>query len=398
MSLVDILVLGGQLIDAPDERLERLLVLGHATARLHHCRAAGRLSPGATAAARTRCTGEHESIEALEFAELVLARVHGSVAEALLYAEQVDPDVGQRKAYLDVLAVRVAHVGEVVARHGALDAQLHGTPLLGHVHVAADLQRQLVVAARSSAKAHDLHQRVVGHVDALERMGELELGLVDDTLVELERLGRDPLLGLDGYDVVAADNLLAVAQTVVEADLDNRLGRVQKDDRVDARAAAVHQDAAVLVQRALVLVDRLDSDLFARVRGGHSGQRRRSYGLVRRAEREDRGGYRGDRLHGGRLLAVDLRQLLLALKFARQSRQRPEGVLQQHVERVQLGEVQVAELAYLERYGRVVEQRGHLGLGEALEEAIGQRHQTIWPHLKRLFEHDFLLYINRDEK
>ncbi len=129
MSLVDVLVLDGQLIDAPHERLERLLVLGHATAGLHD-RSAARVM------VRTASV-EHEAVEAFELAGLVLAGVDGPVAESLLHAEQVDPHVGQREADLDVLAVRVAHVGKVVARHGALDTQLHGP--FADVHVAARL-------------------------------------------------------------------------------------------------------------------------------------------------------------------------------------------------------------------------------------------------------------------
>ncbi len=241
MGLVDVLVLCGQLLDAPHQTLEGLLVLGHAAAGLHH-----------RTARPLRGLVHHEAIEALDLAELALGRVHGTVAKALLHPEQVDPGLGQRYANLNVLAVDLANVGEIGPASRALDANLDAS--VNHVEEGADAQRELIVATRPRPKSHNLHEDVVGHLNTLERVGLLELARVHHVLVELEALGRDPLLCLDGYDVVAADNLLAVAQAVVEAHLDGGVDVVEKRDQVDTRARLVLHYAALLVQFTLVLV------------------------------------------------------------------------------------------------------------------------------------------------
>jgi len=171
--------------------------------------------------------------------------VHRAVPEHLLHPEHIHPRVRQREPNLNLAAVLLAQLTEVVASHRRLDPYLAHPP--HQTHVTPHLQRQLVVAPGPSPVAHDLDQEVVGHVLTLEEVTPAELLLLDHVLVELEDLRADPLLRLDGDDVVAADYFLAVAQAVVHADLDGGRGGVEEADEEDAGAAAVGEDAAVEV-------------------------------------------------------------------------------------------------------------------------------------------------------
>ena len=162
-------------------------------------------------------------------------------------------------------------LAEVGAGHRALNPYL--APPAHQTHVAPHLQRQLIIPSRPRPEAHDLHEKIVRHLLALEAVRTRELAPLHHILVQLEDLRRDPLLRLDRNDVVAAHDLLAVAQTVVQADLDDGRGRVQEDAEQDAGAAPVLQDAAVPVQLALVFVHDLDCDLLLGVRRDDTVQR-----------------------------------------------------------------------------------------------------------------------------
>jgi len=171
--------------------------------------------------------------------------------------------------------------------------------------VTSHLQRQLVVAPGASPVAHDLDQKVIGHILTLEEVTPAELLLLNHVLVELEGLRADPLLGLDGNDVVAADYFLAVSEAVVHADLDGGRGGVEEADEEDAGATAVRKDAAVEVQAAVVLVDYLDGDLLLGVGGDDAVEAGRGC-LLLGAEVEDSGGGGCDGADGGDGLAVEL--------------------------------------------------------------------------------------------
>ena len=151
--------------------------------------------------------------------------------------------------------MHLVEFGIVGAGHRALDAYFDASVRL--MHVAAHLQRQLVVPLGPGPVAHDLDEHVVGHLLALERVRESELISVDDALVELERFRRYPLLGLDGYDVVATHNLFAVTQTIVKAYVYGRIDRIKKGDEEDARAAPMLLYATFGVQLAFIFVDNL---------------------------------------------------------------------------------------------------------------------------------------------
>ena len=75
-------ILDGQLLYAPNERLERLLVLGHATAGLHD----GTLL--------MRALVQKKPVQALDLAKLVLGWVDSTVTKHFLHSEQVNPGVG----------------------------------------------------------------------------------------------------------------------------------------------------------------------------------------------------------------------------------------------------------------------------------------------------------------
>ena len=92
----------------------------------------------------------------------------------------------------------------------------------------------------------------------------------------------------------------------------------------------------------------------------------------------------------GRANQMQLLQLLFALYFTRHRWQRPKRVLQQQQKRMQMSVVRVGKLAYLKWYGRVVDERRCFGLGETLEETLGQRHQTIGSHRYGLFKNNLL--------
>lgn len=257
------------------------------------------------------------------------------------------------------------------------------------MHTTRDMKRQLVVAFGPRAESNELDPEVVGHLHTPERVRALELVAFEHVLVEHERLGRYPLLGLDGYDVVTADDLLAVAQTIVQADVDGRVRIVEERDERDSRATLVRQDATLLVQRALVLVEDLDGDFLARVTRRHRCERRILNGFVA-AQREYRRSRGRDLRCRARRLGLDLLELLFALELACDGRQRPERVLHEEQERVQVGVADVSELADLERQRGVIEQRRDFGFGELFEEALGQGHDAIGPHLERFLVHELL--------
>ena len=115
--------------------------------------------------------------------------------------------------YLDSIQILdlnyLTKLSEISATNTSLDANLDAPP--DHLHETSDMKRQLVVSLGSCSKANELDPEIVGHLNTAERVRSLELFLVEHVLVEHERLGRDPLLGLDRYDVVSAHDLFAVS-------------------------------------------------------------------------------------------------------------------------------------------------------------------------------------------
>lgn len=102
----------------------------------------------------------------------------------------------------------LAKLSEISSTNTSLDTNLDTPP--DHLHETSDMKRQLVVSLGSCPKANELDPEIVGHLNTAERVCSLELVLVENVLVEHERLGRDPLLGFDRYDVVSAHDLFAV--------------------------------------------------------------------------------------------------------------------------------------------------------------------------------------------
>lgn len=166
----------------------------------------------------------------------------------------------------------LAKLGEIGASHACLDANLDLTS--GDVHETRDVNGQLEVALGPRTIAYELDPNVVGHLHASQRMRTLELLFVEDVLVENVAFGRDPLLGLDGYDVASAHDLFAVPQAVVHADVDDRVGLVEERDERHTCATLVREYATLLVQLALVLVENFDCDFLARVTRRHRRETR----------------------------------------------------------------------------------------------------------------------------
>lgn len=136
-------------------------------------------------------------------------------------------------------------LGEISAAHTSLNSNLNATS--NNIHIASDLQRELIVTFRSGPKSNELDPEIVRHLHASQRMRALELVLVEHVLVEHKRLGRNPLLGLNWYDIVSAHNFFAVSQTIVEADIDDRIRIVEERDEANSGAAFMRFDAALLV-------------------------------------------------------------------------------------------------------------------------------------------------------
>ncbi len=99
----------------------------------------------------------------------------------------------------------------------------------------------------------------------------------------------------------------------------------------------------------------LDGDLLFDVRARHGVQRRRSDLLI--SSKREEGRSCGANRHARRRIQIQLLQLLLPLLLSRYGGHGPEHVLQQEQKRPQRAEIEVGELADLERNGRVIEQR-----------------------------------------
>ncbi len=119
-------ILHRQLLDPPHQRPKRLLILSRATASLHNSPLMLRLM-------------HEQPIQTLNLPELVLRRVHRAVPEHLLHPEHIHPRVRQREPNLNLAAVLLAQLTEVVASHRRLDPYLAHPP--HQTHVTPHLQR-----------------------------------------------------------------------------------------------------------------------------------------------------------------------------------------------------------------------------------------------------------------
>jgi len=119
---------------------------------------------------------------------------------------------------------------------------------------------------RTHAEPHELAARRVDRPE-LDESRPLVLVAVDD-FVQLDVLVPDPVLRLDGYDVVAAHDLVASSPLVVDADLDDWVaGEERQAEQPDSRLVVA--DVAGVVDVGVVFVDQVDTDLVLGVRRRH---------------------------------------------------------------------------------------------------------------------------------